>query len=44
MHPTSIHIVSIMWGSYLSMFLKAAESSEHVPLSIFSQTEMIYNG
>jgi cobaltochelatase CobN len=38
-HPP-IHVVSIMWGSYLPTFLAAAEASEHVTLSIFSQKEI----
>ncbi|SDU41782.1 cobaltochelatase subunit CobN [Desulfobacula phenolica] len=36
-----INIVSIMWGSYLPAFIKAAKESRHVDLTIFSQKEIV---
>ena len=36
-----INIVSIMWGSYLPAFIKAAKESCHVDLTIFSQKEIL---
>ena len=35
------NIVSIMWGSYLPAFIKAAKESRHVDLTIFSQKEIV---
>ncbi len=37
---SSIRIASIMWGSYVPVFLEAARESSHVELAIFSQKEM----
>jgi cobaltochelatase CobN len=36
-----VNIVSIMWGSYLPAFIKAAKESCHVDLTIFSQKEIV---
>ena len=35
-----VRIVSIMWGSYVPVFLEAARESSHVELAIFSQKEI----
>ncbi|MFH2058003.1 MAG: cobaltochelatase subunit CobN [Pseudomonadota bacterium] len=35
------NIVSIMWGSYLPAFIKAAQDSFYVDLTIFSQKEIL---
>ena len=43
MNGRPIHIVSIMWGSYLPAFLAAAEASPHVELTIFSQKDIENN-
>ena len=36
-----INIVSIMWGSYVPPFIKAARDSRYLELTIFSQKEII---
>ncbi|GAB6146498.1 cobaltochelatase subunit CobN [Desulfocicer niacini] len=36
-----VNIVSIMWGSYLPAFIKAAAESRHLELTIFSHKEIV---
>jgi len=36
-----VHIVSIMWGSYLPPFIEASKKSAHVDLTIFSQKDIL---